>query len=63
MILLAIVALVHPQFYFQTNVRDIQVGPVTARMATEKNVTVPPIVSALVLLVGAWLAYTGMKKP
>ncbi len=62
MIVLAVVALVHPQFEFQSDVKDIRIGPATARLATEKNITVPPIVSALVLLVGAWLTYTGLKK-
>ena len=62
LIVLGIAALIHPSFSRSTKQDVVQVGPLQATVETRRVFTIPPLVSGLVMVAGAWLIFVGSKK-
>ncbi len=62
LIVLGIVALVHPNFSHSTRQDLVQVGPMQATVETRRVFAIPPLLSGLVMVTGAWLVFAGSRK-
>ena len=62
LIVLGLVALIHPNFSQSTRQDVVQVGPMQATVETRRVFTIPPLLSGLVMVTGAWLIFAGSKK-
>ena len=60
--LVAMIALVHPEFTYHKTEEVAHVGPVRATVNEEKTVTVPAAVSILVLVAGIGLMVLGVRS-
>jgi hypothetical protein len=60
--LLGIVGLVHPEFTYHKTEEVAHVGPVRATVNEEKTVTVPAVVSILLVVAGVGLIVLGVKS-
>ena len=59
---LGIVGLVHPEFTYHKTEEVAHVGPVRATVNEEKTVTVPAVVSILLVVAGVGLIVLGVKS-
>jgi hypothetical protein len=59
---LGIAGLVHPEFTYHKTEEVAHVGPVRATVNEEKTVTVPAVVSILLLVAGLGLTVLGVKS-
>ena len=59
---LGIVGLVHPAFTYHKTEEVAHVGPVRATVNEEKTVTVPAVVSILLVVAGVGLIVLGVKS-
>ena len=59
---LGIVGLVHPEFTYHKTEEVAHVGPVRATINEEKTVTVPAVVSILLLVAGVGLIALGVRS-
>lgn len=57
-----IVGLVHPEFTYHKSEEVAHVGPVRATVNQEKTVTVPAVVSILLVVAGVGLIVLGVKS-
>lgn len=62
LVVLGIAALIHPSFSRSERQDVVQVGPMQATVETRRVFTIPWFASGLVMVVGAWLIYSGSTK-
>jgi hypothetical protein len=62
LIILGVAALVVGRISYSTQQEALKVGPMEATVETRKIITLPPVLSGLVLVGGILLVYTGWKK-
>ncbi len=62
LIVLGLVALIHPNFSKSTRQDFVQVGPMHATVETRRVFAIPPLLSGLVMVTGAWLIFVGSRK-
>lgn len=61
-IVLGIVALIHPNFSRSEKQDVVQVGALRATVETRRVFVIPRLLSGLVVVTGAWLVFAGSKK-
>jgi hypothetical protein len=61
LIVVALVAFVHPEFDYHKREEVAKIGPVTATVDKEQRATVPPAAAAALLIAGAVLIVLGPK--
>ena len=59
---IGIIGLVHPEFTYHKTEEVAHVGPVRATVNEEKTVTVPAVVSIVLLVAGVGLIVLGVKS-
>ncbi len=62
LIVLGVIALVHPGIPYNTQRDVIRVGPMQSTIETQKTVEVPRVLSVLVIAGGVALLVVGLKK-
>ena len=62
LIVLGIAAVIHPRFSRSERQDVVQVGALQATVETRRVFTIPPLLSGLVIIAGAWLIFVGSKK-
>ena len=61
LVILGLVALVHPNFDYHKHEEIAKIGPVTATVDRPERATVPPLVAVVLLIAGAVLIVLGPK--
>ncbi len=62
LIVLGIAALIAGRISYATQQDVVKVGPMQATVETRRVITIPPVLSGLVLVSGILLVYLGWKK-
>lgn len=62
LIVLGVVALVHPDIPYKSERDVIRVGPVQTSIETRRTIAVPPVAAGLVLAGGVGLVVAGVRK-
>lgn len=63
LVLVGIAALIHPDVSFPKKQGEFQVGAQKLTIETRRIVTIPTVLSGIVLVAGAFLVYFGARKP
>jgi hypothetical protein len=62
LILLGMAALIYPDLPMPAKRSEFQIGPEKLKMETRRVVTIPPILSGIVILAGGGLIFVGTRK-
>jgi hypothetical protein len=61
LVLLGLVAFLHPNFDYHKHEEVAKIGPVTATVDKQETATVPPLVAAVLVIAGAVLIILGPR--
>ncbi len=61
LVILGLVAFLHPNFDYHKHEEVAKIGPVTATVDKQETATVPPLVAAVLVIAGAVLIILGPK--
>ena len=61
LVILGLVAFLHPNFEYHKHEELAKIGPVTATVDKQETATVPPLVAAVLVIAGAVLIILGPK--
>lgn len=62
-VVLAAVALVHPQFLMPGEKHEVKIGSQEVIMETRRVVIIPRVLSGCLVLAGGFLIYAGFRRP